>query len=163
VTDIEKLIAIEEIKRLKARYFRAMDTKDWDLFRSLFTEDVEIDSSYAFTPVDHKGDAIEPALTRRDPDPNLSLRGVDRFLEMQHHHLDNMSTVHHGHMPEIDILGPDDAAGVWAMEDKLRWPEGSPMRLMHGYGHYTERYRKVDGAWRIAKLKLTRIRIDVKA
>lgn len=163
MTDVEKLIAIEDIKRLKARYFRAMDTKDWELFRSLFTPDVEIDTSCAFTPADHKGDAIEPGLKSRAPDPNFMITGVDRFLEMQHHYLDGMSTVHHGHTPEIEILGPEEATGVWAMEDKLRWPEGSPMRLMHGYGHYTESYRKLDGGWRIAKLKLTRIRIDVEA
>lgn len=162
MTDVEKLIAIEEIKRLKARYFRAMDTKDWDLFRSLFTEDLDLDTSWAFTPADHKGDPIEPGLARRDPDPSFRIRGVDAFLAMQHRYLDNMSTVHHGHMPEIEIIDAENATGIWAMEDKLRWPEGSPMRHMHGYGHYTERYRKVDGAWRIAALKLTRIRIDIE-
>ena len=34
---------IEEIKRLKARYFRMMDTKDWDGLAQVFTDDVEID------------------------------------------------------------------------------------------------------------------------
>ena len=36
---------IEEIKRLKARYFRLMDTKDWDGFRAIFATDVRIDVS----------------------------------------------------------------------------------------------------------------------
>ena len=31
---------VEEIKKLKARYFRALDTKDWELYRSGFTEDL---------------------------------------------------------------------------------------------------------------------------
>ncbi len=31
---------IEQIKQLKARYFRGVDAEDWDLFRSVFTEDV---------------------------------------------------------------------------------------------------------------------------
>lgn len=31
-------------------------------------------------------------------------------------------TVHHGHMPEIDITGPDTARGTWAMFDYVEWP-----------------------------------------
>ena len=32
MTEVEKLLAIEEIKRLKSRYFRGLDTKNWDLW-----------------------------------------------------------------------------------------------------------------------------------
>ena len=77
-------------------------------------------------------------------------------------HVGDVTTVHHGHMPEIEILSPTTARGVWAMEDKLRWPEGSPIQTMHGYGHYHETYELVDGAWRISTLTLTRLRLDVE-
>jgi len=77
--------------------------------------------------------------------------------------VDPVVTVHHGHMPEIEILTPTTARGIWSMEDKLRWPEGSPIRSMHGYGHYHEEYKKVDGAWKISLNKLTRLRVDVEA
>ena len=46
------------------------------------------------------------------------------------------------------------------MEDKLRWPEGAPIRAMHGYGHYHETYEKVAGEWRIKTITLTRLRVD---
>ena len=36
----------------------------------------------------------------------------------------------------------------------------SPQFVLHGFGHYHEEYRKADGAWRIARLKLTRLRED---
>ncbi len=36
---------VEAIKKLKARYFRLMDTKDWDAFRELVTPDVVVDVS----------------------------------------------------------------------------------------------------------------------
>ncbi len=36
---VEKLWDIEQIKQLKARYFRLMDTKDWAAWRELFTDD----------------------------------------------------------------------------------------------------------------------------
>jgi len=34
---------VEEIKKLKARYFRGLDTRDWDLYASVFAEDVVVD------------------------------------------------------------------------------------------------------------------------
>jgi hypothetical protein len=160
VDHTDKQADIEEIKRLKALYFRSMDTKDWSTFRSLFTEDVIVDVSQAFHPADYEGRPIERGLPRSEPDPKMVIHGLDAFMVEQHRHLTGVSTVHHGHMPEIDILSPEEASGIWAMEDKLRWPAGSSIRTMHGYGHYHERYRKVNGRWRIASLRLTRIRVD---
>ncbi len=160
---IERLLAIEEIKRLKARYFRTMDTKDWNAFRALFTADVTIDTSDAFTGRDHLGNPIEAGLPAHPPRPELVMRGIDAFMAAQRRYLTGVSTVHHGHTPEIELLSAREATGVWAMEDKLRGPSpsGSGLRTTHGYGHYHERYEKVDGHWLIAALKLTRIRVDI--
>ncbi len=36
---------IEDIKQLKARYFRMMDTKDWDAMRKVFAADVVVDTT----------------------------------------------------------------------------------------------------------------------
>ena len=71
-----------------------------------------------------------------------------------------MVTVHHGHMPEIEVTSPTTATGVWAMEDRLRWPDGSELL---GFGHYHEAYEKVDGSWRIKSSTLTRLRMDFTA
>lgn len=38
---LEQLIEIEEIKQLKARYFRLIDLGKWDEFAELLTEDCE--------------------------------------------------------------------------------------------------------------------------
>ncbi|RVT89487.1 nuclear transport factor 2 family protein [Sphingomonas crocodyli] len=159
----ERLEAIEAIKRLKAAYFRTMDMKDWEGFRDLFITDCTIDTSEAFTPMDAAGKPIEADRPAPPPNNDFIIRGIDTFIAAQHFHLDGVSTVHHGHMPEIDLVSDDEATGLWAMEDKLRWPADSanPMREMHGYGHYRERYVRVDGRWKIASLKLTRIRIDM--
>jgi hypothetical protein len=43
VNDIEKLLAIEEIKNLKARYFRCVDTKDWPGFQAVFAPNARFD------------------------------------------------------------------------------------------------------------------------
>ena len=70
-------------------------------------------------------------------------------------------TVHHGHMPEIEILSPSSAKGIWAMEDILKWPEAAAVKTLHGYGHYHETYRKTADGWRIETSKLTRLRVDI--
>ena len=62
------------------------------------------------------------------------------------------SHVHHGHMPEIEVTAPGEASGTWAMEDHLWWPEGSPIRRLHGYGHYHETYARTGDGWRISSL-----------
>ena len=36
-------------------------------------------------------------------------------------------TVHHGHMPDIEITSPTTAKGIWAMEDKLRFADGTAL------------------------------------
>ncbi len=130
---------IEAIKQLKARYFRLMDSKDWDGLAQVFTPDVEIDMT-------GEGGGVT--------------RSVQEYLPYLRENIEEVTTVHHGHMPEITLDSPTTAHGVWAMEDKLWWPEGGPLVHLHGYGHYHETYAKVGDEWRIKTLRLTRLRRD---
>jgi SnoaL-like protein len=137
---------IEAIRLLKARYFRLMDMKDWAGWAQLFTEDVAV----------RVDSAISDGRNLVAPFPLPA--GRDAFVANNAEILRDTVTVHHGHMPEISILSETAASGIWAMEDKLIWPDGS---RLHGYGHYHETYRKeADGEWRIASLDLTRLRLD---
>lgn len=131
---------IEAIRQLKAQYFRLMDTKDWAAFRELFTTDVRIDVSADGAGV---------------------YEGLDAFLAMLLPALDNVVTVHHGHMPEIQLTSATTASGIWAMEDRLQFPAGGPIGGVHGWGHYHDTYRLVDGQWRIESSRLTRLRMDL--
>jgi SnoaL-like domain len=45
MNDLQRLLAIEAIKNLKARYFRSVDTKDWDGFKAVFAPDALFDIS----------------------------------------------------------------------------------------------------------------------
>ncbi len=130
---------IEAIKQLKARYFRLMDSKDWDGLAQVFTPDVEIDMT-------GEGGGVT--------------RSVQEYLPYLRENIEEVTTVHHGHMPEITLDSPTAAHGVWAMEDKPWWPEGGPLVHLHGYGHYHETYAKVGDEWRIKTLRLTRLRRD---
>jgi uncharacterized protein (TIGR02246 family) len=145
---VARLEAVEEIRRLKAAYFRTMDTKDWDGFAAVFAPDAVMDMSGEMRDGTTEGEGIT--------------RGNRAIAEFVKGAVDPVTTVHHGHMPEIEILSPTTARGIWAMEDKLRWPEGTPIRSMHGYGHYHETYEKVDGRWLIKTITLTRLRVDAE-
>ena len=48
--DLQQLSDRLEIQDLLARYARAVDTKDWDLWRSLFTDDAQMDYRSAGGP-----------------------------------------------------------------------------------------------------------------
>ena len=144
----EKLWAIEQIKQLKARYFRHMDTKDWAALEGVFAPDAVMDMRGEMR--DGRGDS---GLTQ-------GAAAIVRFMRAS---IETVTTVHHGHTPEIDIQDADNASGIWAMEDVLRWPDDSPAPIRHlrGFGHYHETYRKIDGQWRIQSTRLTRLRVDV--
>ena len=133
---MEELMEIERIKQLKARYFRTMDGKDWKGMRQVFADDVVMDTT------ESGGNVIE---------------GADAFLDFLEPTLRDTITVHHGHMPEIEITSDTSARGVWALQDTILWPNGT---RMVGYGHYHETYEKVRGHWKIKSSTLTRLHTD---
>ena len=148
----EHLGDLYSIQRLKARYFRYLDTKAWDQFRGLFTDDAAFyfsdDSDF------HAGNSGTPKRATRE------FSGGDKFVQRVSRILQTAVTVHHGHMPEIEFIGPDRATGIWSMND---WVDDFENRYaMQGYGHYHEKYEKQDdGNWRISQLRLTRLRTDM--
>src|SRR3954447_17095796 len=142
--NLEQIADVLAIHDVKSRYFRYLDTKEWASWRELFTDDL----------VFYMEDSAVPATT--EP---ITVGG-DTFVEYVSDLLKTSVTVHHGHMPQIDITSEREATGVWAMFDFVDDPEGD-MGAFKGYGHYHERYVKSDdGRWRIAELRLTRLRVD---
>ncbi|MBL7497159.1 nuclear transport factor 2 family protein [Frankia sp. CNm7] len=138
--DAQALWDIEQIKQLKARYFRFLDAKDWDAFRELFTDDCE---------------HILPQESERRFQTNDEYFGSTIPL------LSNGVTTHHGHMPEITLLSETEATGVWAMQDYVQLAGPGGRLSIKGYGHYVETYRKCpDGRWRISSKRNERLRVD---
>ena len=136
---------VEQIKQVKARYFRLMDQKRWDEWREVFTEDVT--AVYHGVPGSHRSDG----LTQVQCNGRAELVGkISGFLSKG-------ISIHHGHMPEIEVTSPTTARGIWAMVDYLRMPQFT----LKGYGHYEEAYVKENGKWKIKTILLTRLHCDV--
>lgn len=145
MTDLGAVEATEQIKKLKARYFRLLDAKQWDAWGDVFCEDAAMDVS------DDVPEGTDPVVRGRE---NI-VKAVSAMLDAAH-------TVHHGHMPEIEVTGPTTANGIWAMEDTVDFtPEADQPSGIHGTGWYHEQYRlDPDGRWRISSMKLVRLRVD---
>ena len=133
---VARLVAIEDIKQLKARYFRTMDQKRWDEMAQVFTNDARMEAEGYVT------------------------EGRDAIIEFLQNVLNQVRTVHHGHMPEIEVTSATSAQGIWAMFDYVEFPSDGAPQGLKGYGHYEEEYVVEDGAWRIRRLTLTRLRVD---
>ena len=134
--DLQQVLDIEAIKKLKARYFRLIDTKDWAGFAQVFAEDARM----------------------LVPEADVDITGRDAITESISALLDGVQTVHHGHMPEIRLTSNTTATDIWALQDTIIWPDGS--RLL-GFGHYHESYELVENEWRIKELTLTRLHMEI--
>jgi ketosteroid isomerase-like protein len=133
---VERLADIEAITQLRARYTRAVDTKDWDAWRDTMTEGVVQVND---TGVTEGRDAVVAAVAAGTQDGSM---------------------VHHLLTPEIEITGPDTARGTWATEDLVRLTvRGAPFEY-HGYGHYHEEYVRTADGWRVSRSEETRLRVD---
>jgi hypothetical protein len=127
-TTLEDLLDIHAIQQLKHRYLRCLDQKDWDTLRTCFVDDAQ--ASYGGGAKELSGrDAIMAFLTE-----SMGSQG--------------MLTSHRCTQPEIDLLGPDEATGTWALEDVVIHQDYGV--TIHGASFYEDRYVKVDGDWRIA-------------
>jgi SnoaL-like domain len=136
----QQLLDVEKISEVKARYFRLVDDQDWEGWRELFTDDFEVDLA--------DGHHIE---------------GADAWVAAVAGMTTGARTVHHGHMAEITIDGPTEAHGRWALADYLEWPAAPETGERHGvrgYGDEQETYRKEDGVWKIASMRLSYLRFD---
>ena len=144
-SDVARLLAIEEIKQVKAKYFWGLDHRDWDLWkREVWAPDGELH------------------VPEFRPEP---FTGWDAVIAYVSQATGDQVSVHHGHMPIIDFTSDSEAKVIWAMEDRLFRPphnllyDGS--NHLHGWGHYRETYVKRPEGWRIRSSQLTRLRVEM--
>ena len=118
-----------EIARLLYRYARAVDTKDWELYRSVFTDDAHIDYSSAGAAVGSRDDVAD------------WLAAGFGAIPWTMHYITNI---------EAEISG--DAATVRAMfYNPMQLPGMTEQSCCGGYYHH-ELVRTPDG-WRSRSLR----------
>lgn len=148
---IGTLLAIEEIKRLKARYFRCMDTKDWAGLATVFCADAEFDARASLS--------LDGAGAGAAAESNEWIyRGGETILAFIQAAIGGKRSVHHGHCHEVEILSAQQARGVIAMEDRI-YDGDTP--YLRGCGHYHETYRRDAEGWRILTSRITRLHIEL--
>ncbi len=131
---------VEAIRQLKARYFRLMDTRQWELLRECFTADVS---------------AVYEGAPRASEDlpRDIEIEGRDVLVDGIRTLMTGATSIHQGYMPEIELTSATTASAVWSMFDDVRLPTCH----FKGWGHYHEDYAKEDGQWKLKKIHLTRL------
>lgn len=129
------LVAIEQIKQLKARYFRGTDTCNLDLLRSILAPDVKISFD--------------------SPTYQFELNGMNEAIEFYRSSFTNRRFgMHHGHTPEIEVNG-DEATGLWYLHDLFI--NLDEQTLLNGSALYEDHYVKAQGEWRILRTGYKRL------
>jgi len=124
---MSNLDEIEAIKRLKYRYFRALDCKQWAELGETLSDDATTaydQGKYSFSGRDAILGFLKDAL------------GSPRVVSL-----------HQGHHPEIELTSATTARGSWYLEDMVFFRDANT--VLHGAGFYSDEYVKVNGSWRI--------------
>ncbi len=121
---------IDDIKRVKYRYLRALDTKHWDEFADTLTEDIVGDYGSSLGEEHRFSDRDSLVAFMRDAMPA------------------NVLTEHRVTHPEIDVNG-DEATGIWYLQDRVIVPDFNFM--LYGAAFYHDQYRRTPDGWKISK------------
>jgi hypothetical protein len=133
---LQQLSDLEEIRQLKHRYFRCIDTGNETELATLFTEDVSIDL--------------------RGGGYRLQVQGRKEMVDFIASSFNSdVIAQHHGHSPEIAFVSEDAATGLWYLEDRFIDPARGIDTI--GTAFYKDRYVRSDGVWKIAASEYDRV------
>lgn len=154
---LQRLVDIEELRNLKARYFRLLDTKDWDGLATVFSPDAIFDLREVNSVRNPATGVWKPPY---DGDDEV-YRGREAVMKMIRDAALVRTTIHHGHMGEIEITAHDTARGIWAMADIVMDAPGVEAALnMRGAGHYHDTYVRLAHGWAIQTTRITRLILE---
>lgn len=133
---LQQLSDIEEIRQLKSRYFRCIDTGNHAELATCFADDVTIDyrgGGYR-VQVSGKADMIEFIASSFNSD---------------------VVAMHHGHTPEVSFVDADTAKGTWYLEDRFINPERNEDTV--GSALYYDTYVRTAEGWKIRHSEYDRV------
>ena len=130
---LQRLVDRADIEDLLSRYARACDTKDWDLYRAVFTPDAVIDYTAAYGirgPVAEVSEWIAKLM-------------IPSFVPKTQHLLANV---------EITVDGDRASAHAYYINPDVRSDGAGGFGLLLNGGYYTATVCRRPEGWRIARL-----------
>jgi hypothetical protein len=73
----------------------------------------------------------------------------------------NVTSVHQGHNPEIDIISESSAIARWGLYNLMYF--GQARTIIRSWQVYDDNYVKIDGEWKIKHTKITYITTETTA
>jgi hypothetical protein len=146
--DLQRISDELEITALLTRYARAVDTKDWELYRSVFTDDAHIDYSSAGAIAGTR-DHVAEWLAQGFASIPMSMHYITNVeitnVEITNVEITNVES-------QIDGAGPERVATVRAMfYNPMQLPGMAELSYCGGYYHH-ELVHTGDG-WRSRNLR----------
>jgi len=135
-TKLQLLLDRAEISDVQLRYATGLDSRDWPLFRSCFTDQIETDFTSVF--------GGEPRKVSADRWTEAARRSLSGLKATQH-----MITNH-----AITVAG-DDATCIAYVQARHYLPNDTGDYTQTMFGYYTNRFVRTPAGWRIRACKLT--------
>jgi hypothetical protein len=125
---IRQLLDREEIRRVKLQYCRYSDNRRFEDFATLFADD-------------YRTEIHGPPFEDETPRPVQVFESLEAWIAFAKARgsVWSANAAHHIHGGEIEFTGPDAARAIW------------PSQFEGINGYHDEEYRRVDGAWKIAR------------
>ncbi|MGC4252232.1 MAG: nuclear transport factor 2 family protein [Sphingobium sp.] len=134
ITGLERLLAMEEMKNLRATFCRSLDSHDWDLLRTTISDDFEMYFAQTKGP------------DGPDVRPPIEVSGVTDYMAWLRKYLTGHS-IHICTMPQFQFVTKDRARALWFIQGYGDIGDMSGM----GFERIIEDYVKVNGKWLIKK------------
>lgn len=133
---LQQLSDLEEIRQLKHRYFRCIDTGNEAELMTVFAEDVSIDL--------------------RGGGYRLQVKGRDNMVAFIASTFNSdIIAQHHGHSPEIWFTDDDTAKGIWYLEDRFINPTRNEDTI--GTALYRDDYVRTGEGWKVRHSEYDRV------
>ena len=134
---LQRLLDRAEISDVQLRYATGTDTRDWEVFRSCFTDEIEVDFSSGFGA------------------PAVRLK-ADEWVEMTKPVMARLEATQHMITNHVIAFQDDDHATCVAyVQARHHSPNTTGDSDLTVHGYYTNQFERTSQGWRIAACKLT--------
>lgn len=133
---LQTLIDRASISDVQLRYATGLDTRDWTLFRSCFTDEVETDFNSVL------GGAPRKVL-------------ADRWVEAARRSIGGLAATQHMITNHVITVDGDTALCVAYVQARHYLPNDRGDSMQSMFGYYTNHFVRMPTGWKIRSCKLT--------